>query len=245
MNFKKQILKVLDENNGNISATAKACSVDRKNVRRWKEQRNSIEKEVVSRSAKSRFKRRIRTFKAKFPLLEDVIVDFVKEVRGKRQTVTGNMIRRKALTVFPNIYPDPSVHFTASNGWLRRMLNRNNLKYRRVTSVGQKIPVDAPERSERFLAEMRDCYRDYEMILNMDETPCYFDLPRCSTYDFGGVNTVKVGTTGNEKMRFTAVLTAGVKKQGDSYKAIKLPPMLIFKNLKKVPKGTFPNNMVV
>ena len=125
------------------------------------------------------------------------------------------------------------------------MLKRNNLKYRRVTSVGQKITIDAPEKAERFLADTRNCYQDYEMILNMDETPCYFDLPRSTTYDFEGVKTVKVGTTGNEKMSFTAVLTAGVQKQGDHYKAIKLPPLLIFKNLKKAPKGTFPNHMIV
>ena len=56
-------------------------------------------------------------------------------------------------------------------------------------------------------------------------------------YDFEGVKTVMVGTTGNETMRFTAVLNAGVQKQDALYKAIKLPPMLIFKNLKKHPNG--------
>ena len=136
--------------------------------------------------------------KAKYPLL--AIVQFVKEARSKRQTVTGKMICRKATNVFPNLYPDPNETFSASNGWLKRMLKRNNLKYRRVTSVGQKIPIDAPEKAERFLADMINCYQDYEMILNMDETPCYFDLPRSMTYYFEGAKTIKVGTTGNEKM---------------------------------------------
>ena len=67
--------------------------------------------------------------------------------------------------------------------------------------------------------------------------PCYFDLPRSTTYDFEGVKTVKVGITGNAKMCFTAILTAGIQKQDDRYKAIKLPPMVIFKNLKKASKG--------
>ena len=101
------------------------------------------------------------------------------------------------------------------------------------------------ERADRFLAEMRDCSKDYQIILNMDETPCYFDVPRSTTYDFSGVQTVKVATTGHEKLRFTAVLTAGVQKQGDEYKAFKLPPMIIFKNLKKAPKGTYPPGMVI
>ena len=38
----------------------------------------------------------------------------------------------------------------------------------------------------------------------MDETPCYFDVPRSTTYNFSGVQTVKVATTGHEKLIFTA-----------------------------------------
>ena len=138
LNFKKQVLNILDENNGNISATAKACSVYRKNIRRWKDQRASIEKEILdSTSVKSKFRIQIRPMKAKYPLLEDAIVQFVKETRSKRQTVNGKMICRKATNVFPNIYPDPN-ETSASNRWLKRMLKRNNLNYRRVTSVRTK-----------------------------------------------------------------------------------------------------------
>ena len=37
LSFKKTVLKTtLDENNGNISITSKICSVDRKNIQRWK-----------------------------------------------------------------------------------------------------------------------------------------------------------------------------------------------------------------
>ena len=45
----------------------------------------------------------------------------------------------------------------------------------------------------------------------MDETPLYFDIPRNSTIDAKGVKTVKLKTTGYKKLRFTAVLTAGVQ----------------------------------
>ena len=70
------------------------------------------------------------------------------------------------------------------------MYQRNGIAYRRTTSVGQKIPSDAPER-----CEMKSIYGDFEIIMNMDETPLYFD--------FKGVSTVKVKATGNEKLRFT------------------------------------------
>ena len=35
------------------------------------------------------------------------------------------------------------------------MVRRNNLSFRRVTSVGQKVPDDVPERCDTFLAEMK------------------------------------------------------------------------------------------
>ena len=66
-------------------------------------------------------------------------------------------------------------------------------------------------------------------IVNMDETPCYFDLPSSSTVETKGSKTVSIATSGYEKMRFTTVLA--VSSDGG-----KLKPMLIFKNLKTIPK---------
>ena len=86
-----------------------------------------------------------------------------------------------------------------------------------MTSVGQKIPPDAPEHCDLFLDDMMKSYGNFEIIMNMDETPCYFDMPSSSTFDLRGVNTVKGKTTGNEKLRFTCVLTAGVRKVGDHF----------------------------
>ena len=96
------------------------------------------------------------------------------------------------------------------------MIRRNNLTFRRATSVVQKIPDDAPERCDTFLVAMKSL-GDFDIIMNMDETPCYFDMPSSTTFDLKGVKTVKVRTTGNEKLRFTAVLTAGVRKIDDHY----------------------------
>ena len=122
------------------------------------------------------------------------------------------------------------------------MLKHNNLSYRRATSVGQKIPLDTPERVETFLTEMKTASA---VILHTYKTACYFDLPRTTTYDLSGAKTIKVKTTGNGKLRYSVVLTAGVHKQVDGTKVVKLPPMIIFKNLQKGPKGKFPVGMVV
>ena len=92
----------------------------------------------------------------------------------------------------------------------------------------------------------------YDVILNADETPMYFDLPANQTIDFEGVQKVTVKTTGHEKLRYTVFLTAGVQRIQKSktnkpaeYRAFRLPPLIIFKNLQKPPKGKFPPGMVV
>ena len=59
------------------------------------------------------------------------------------------------------------------------------------------------------------------------------------------MKTVTMKTTGNEKLRYTVVLSAGVMKSAEGWKSFRLPPMLIFKNLVKPPKGNFRDDMVV
>ena len=134
--------------------------------------------------------------------------------------------------------------FKASKGWLRRILLRNNLSFRKVTSVGQKVPSDAPERCDRFLRKMQSIH-GYDYIWIMDETPCYFYMPESSTIDTKGVQTIKVKTTGHEKLRFRAVLSSGIKITANEVKAVRLPPMFIFKNLVKPPSGNFPPRVMV
>lgn len=63
----------------------------------------------------------------------------------------------------------------------------------------------------------------------MDETPCYFDLPDTKTVAEKGKKSISIATSGYEKMRFTTVLA--ISADGG-----KLKPMLIFKNLKNIPK---------
>ena len=46
---------------------------------------------------------------------------------------------------------------------------------------------------------MKNSFKCYCPIFNMDETPLYFDIPNHSTYDMRGVKTVRMATTGNEK----------------------------------------------
>ncbi|CAJ0848480.1 2066_t:CDS:2 [Entrophospora sp. SA101] len=72
----------------------------------------------------------------------------------------------------------------------------------------------------------------------MDETLVYFDMSRGLTISQKGEKTVHIKCTGNEKNRFTVVLTCA----GDGSK---LKPICIFKG-KKLPQGqTIPDGVVV
>lgn len=70
----------------------------------------------------------------------------------------------------------------------------------------------------------------------MDETPVFFDMVGNLTIEERGAKTVQIRTTGNEKNRFTCVLT--VLADGT-----KLPPIVIFKG-KKIPKN-LPSEIIV
>ena len=48
---------------------------------------------------------------------------------------------------------------------------------------------------------------EFQNIFNMDETPVYFDMAGNFTINAIGDKTVHVHGTGNEKNRFTVVLT--------------------------------------
>ena len=116
------------------------------------------------------------------------------------------------------------------------MCHRNNLVHRRVTRVGQKIPKKAIEIAEQLLEDMKNI-GEFANLANMDETPCYFHIPRSSAIDKKGVQTVKVKTIGAEHLHFTIPLTAGVRKTENGFNSFRLPPLLIFENLVKAPPG--------
>ena len=171
--------------------------------------------------------------------MEEELVAWVKQLRKEGHAVHGKSIQKKAKDIIADFYGG-DVIFNASNGWLNRFLRRHGLVSRRVTTQGQGIPGNAAEQSKKFMADMKTASSALPLnaVGNMDETPFWFDLPSAETYDFKGLKTIKSRTTGNERLPFTVVLTALAN-------GAKLKPMLIFKGLKNVPKGKFPDGCVV
>ena len=79
------------------------------------------------------------------------------------------------------------LNFQASRNWAEHFMKRHNLVIRAGTSIAQKLPGDLETKINDFHTfvkkwrkedEYEDCY-----ILNMDETPAYFDTTPNKTVD--------------------------------------------------------------
>ena len=180
-----------------VRSASRELKVPRKNIQRWCKQIDLFDDVVSTRgSSNIRVQRRLREHKAKYPLLEEALIDFIKEERAKLHSVTGKQIRQKALVLFKSLYPGSREMFTASHGWLRRMVKRNKLSFRPVTCVGQKVTVATPECCNVFFDETMSL-DSFHVTMAMDETSCYIDMPSSATFVSKVVKTVKIRTTGN------------------------------------------------
>ena len=70
---------------------------------------------------------------------------------------------------------------------------------------------------------------DLNRIGNVDETPIQFDMTYNTTFSKIGEKSVKVLTFGGERVRVSLILS--ILADGE-----KLPPLIIFKGTKNVPK---------
>ena len=163
--------------------------------------------------------------------MESQLRVWIKTQRQQGLGVDTTLVIEQGKLIFEKMKEEDPAYadqqFLGSKGWAAKFLNRHDLVQRAFTSTGQKIPDHAmflmTKMFEAFDASAGDVH---EMdIGNMDETPVYFDMPSSRSLDARGVKTVKCKTTDHEKLRFTVVLT--IMSDGK-----KLPPMIIFKNLK-------------
>ena len=161
--------------------------------------------------------------KCYWPALEDEVTMWVTEQRQDGYILTRNLIRLHAqvLAQKRNV-----ANFSGTNSWCTRFMKRRGLAIRQKTKIAQKLPNDLEEKIVSFQkylinARKRD---DYELVQigNMDETPVWFDMPAARTVESRGVKTVLLKTTGNEKTRFTVVLSCLAD-------GTKLKPMVIFR----------------
>ena len=146
---------------------------------------------------------------AKHKELEQKLLEWLISCREKKQIVTYTVFKKKALEINGK---DKNPNFRCSNSFVRGFMRRNKISYRKPTHRAQennKKPEVKCTESVVFLNKLNclaQCYSP-DFILNMDETPVYFDHLEKSTMEFTGTKSVDVHLTGNEKSRFTVVIT--------------------------------------
>ena len=101
-----------------------------------------------------------------------------------------DMTKAKARAV---ITPHNS-NFIASNGWVQKFMARNGLSLRCKTSITQKLPAQLENKIECYLTQVRALRARHqyplELIINMDETPMYFDMLPGQTVNKKGAKEV-------------------------------------------------------
>ena len=164
--------------------------------------------------------------------IDDQILSWFLQKREQHIPVSQEMVMSRAR----GLIQPCNANFLGSRGWLRRYMKRHNLVMRRA-SFSQKLPADLEGRIKTFHEFVRSlrCEVDYDYVINMDETPAYFDLVPTTTMDEAGTKTIKIRTTGGEKRHLTVVLA--VTSEGEV-----LPTTCIFKGKRQPKNLTVPNN---
>lgn len=128
--------------------------------------------------------------------------------------------------------------FQASRGWLQKFMKRHELSLRSRTSLSQRLPADLEEKissfqtfvkTERSSEEIDDRY-----IVNMDETPVFFDIVPNKTVEQTGNKSVIIRSSGSDKKHVTVMLA--VSATGDV-----LPTIVIFKGKRPLRDIQVPN----
>ena len=154
--------------------------------------------------------------------LDQKILEYILEQRDLQ-----NAVSMEDLCIYSAELIQPmSPGFAASRSWALSFMKRHDLSLHAKTSLSQCLPRDLEEKLSSFhqfvKTKLEEDEFDNHLIINMDETPVYFDLQPAKTINKCGEKSVLVRTTGSEKRHFTVVLAVTAS-------GVMLPPMVIFK----------------
>ena len=120
--------------------------------------------------------------------------------------------------------------------WCYKFLKRTGFSIRKPTNVGQALKENTFELFDRFIFNVIKFRKDMQIIEdlnrigNADETPIWFDMTYNTSISKIGEKSVKVfWTFCRERLRVSLILS--ILADGE-----KLPPLIIFKGTKNVPK---------
>ena len=210
---------IKESNLTSIHAVSAKYGIYRNSVRDWIKQKDLLEKADTKENNRLLGAGR-KSYSFEY---EPQILKWIEYHRKLRLALTMRAIIGYLLFLQPEFGETKS--YDALKMWCIRFLKRNNLVFRRAGHIGQSLPKSIHTVVNGFL---RDIIRarenmgigdqDLGRIVNMDETPIFFDMPETITIEVKGTKNVNISTFGNDKNRVSVILSIA----GDG---TKLPPL--------------------
>ena len=210
---------------------AEKFKVDKKRIREWRSKKSLLEEQLKTTGTE---RKRIPSGGRK-PLdetLEEDLLEWVCDRRSKGLRVSRKLIMRKAKIMHDEKCGRSGVvyEFNASRGWLEKFISQNGLSLRRKTTQAQQDPTKLIDKLIAYILQIRRLrrkhgYRDSNIVA-MDETPVWQDILSDTTVYTTGERSIRMKTTGHEKVRISICLAA--KANGT-----KLKPMIVFGGAKR------------
>jgi len=241
--FKQKLDVVFLANQIGRNKAAQQHDLDATMVGRWMKKYGNFDFDIFALDNKN--SKRIGSGRYKlFVEEENVLYQWVIQLRNNGLAVNYTALKLKMKELVEASIVDTedfnkkevARNFKASSCWLQGFLKRRDLSLCRKTKISQRMPEDLQDKLlnfQRYIIHLRE-KNEYPLnyIANMDETPVFFDMAGDLTVNPTGSKTVHIRTTGNEKNRFTVVLTCFANGS-------KFPPIIIFKG-KSWPKNSPP-----
>jgi hypothetical protein len=168
---------------------------------------------------------------AKFPELEKKLVEYLKDRNSKKRVTLPKALIKQSRKYAEEMH---LYQFVGSYQFLANFCNRNGYSLRRVTHCAQDMrpPSVIANAVIDFYAYLDQFINAFglDFIINMDETPIWFDMPQNYTMAEVGVHSVETVHSGYDKQRISVALT--ITANGET-----LDTMVIFKGLVKAPKN--------
>ena len=236
MLLRQEVLDYMRQGHNKCETARKFGIKDPKTIRDWVKTEEKLKGLSKDRSIKLKERRTLLKPKnPKYKKVDEMVLEAYRKHRENKLKVDVHFLQSQAKAAYREVFPTEDLQmknpFSASTGWVTRFCNRNRIKSRAITSLGQKVPPNAKEIALNFFEQMRVLRKTGNFVVyNMDQMPVYVDSPKNRTYDDEGKDEVPLKTTGHEKTRFTLML--GADNIGR-----KLKPTIIFRGLTKPPKG--------
>jgi transposase len=230
-------LKYLDYLNKGISKKEiyRTYGISEKSLRDWEKQKGKL---LEMANKKNRFRLKTEIIHSETTEIEaDVCVCvFIEQARGLGISIGSNEIIKEMLRLKPEL---KEKNYHALNKLVYKLLKRNNYTIRRVAHIAQKVRENTISDLWQFLRtninirKELDIYENINKIVNLEETPIWFEMYNKTTIDKIWNKTIKVKTFGSDKERISVLL--GILADWE-----KLPPLIVFQGK---PNGTIEKNL--